>query len=164
MEDCSCPLEGWCARHKLNKSTHLHKLCQSRADYRQAWDDNRGPMQDGGSKARSKPYTHWEPLHAYPVTQAHNWDPRAAKVFYRKWEAAIPNKGGCACKANWEKLELSPDYSTAHAFFEWAWKAHDTVSEKITADGRQIRRYTLAECYAIWGMHTGDTVSPPPLF
>lgn len=42
--ECSCPLAGYCARHKIEKNEHWHRLCQKEA-YRQAWDEGRGPGQ-----------------------------------------------------------------------------------------------------------------------
>lgn len=43
---CSCPLAGYCERHQREKYPHLHKLCQTREDYRAAWD----------AKAKGEPY------------------------------------------------------------------------------------------------------------
>ncbi len=37
-EFCQCPTPGYCWRHKMRKSLHLHHLCQTRADYRALWD------------------------------------------------------------------------------------------------------------------------------
>jgi hypothetical protein len=37
-EPCQCPNAGWCQRHRMDKPLHLHKLCQSREDYRALWD------------------------------------------------------------------------------------------------------------------------------
>jgi hypothetical protein len=42
---CECPLAGWCERHKVSKGSNWHKLCQTRDNYRQAWDEGRGPGQ-----------------------------------------------------------------------------------------------------------------------
>jgi hypothetical protein len=43
--ECTCPLAGHCDRHNVYKTEHWHHLCQTRQDYRQAWDDGRGPGQ-----------------------------------------------------------------------------------------------------------------------
>lgn len=43
---CTCPLAGYCDRHRVKKSDVWHQLCQSRVDYRAAWDDGRGPGQN----------------------------------------------------------------------------------------------------------------------
>ena len=44
-EPCSCPIAGWCDRHKVKKHKVWHQLCQSHDDYRKAWDKGRGPGQ-----------------------------------------------------------------------------------------------------------------------
>lgn len=42
---CSCPLAGLCERHKMEKPSHWHELCQKHDSYRQAWDNGIGPGQ-----------------------------------------------------------------------------------------------------------------------
>lgn len=43
---CECPLAGFCTRHGIHKSAHLHKLCQNHAGYFAQWDACRGPGQN----------------------------------------------------------------------------------------------------------------------
>lgn len=43
----------WCERHKCKKNATWHRLCQTRSDYRAAWDEGYGPGQIG--TARRKP-------------------------------------------------------------------------------------------------------------
>jgi hypothetical protein len=45
MTGCQCEHPGWCERHGVRKSPHLHKLCQTRQDYYDAWEQGRGPGQ-----------------------------------------------------------------------------------------------------------------------
>jgi hypothetical protein len=47
MNDCWCniPDGGYCARHDVEKSAHLVKLCQTNERYFLAWEENRGPGQ-----------------------------------------------------------------------------------------------------------------------
>lgn len=51
MPDCSCNSvpDGekriWCERHQCWKTRNWVKLCQTREDYRKAWDEGRGPGQ-----------------------------------------------------------------------------------------------------------------------
>jgi len=52
MRDCTCPLASYCERHTINKSPHWHKLCQTRLDYRAAWDRGIGPGQTEKLAAR----------------------------------------------------------------------------------------------------------------
>jgi ADP-heptose:LPS heptosyltransferase len=44
---CECTAFGDCPRHKLTKHPHWHKLCQTRQDYYDAWEQGRGPGQTG---------------------------------------------------------------------------------------------------------------------
>ena len=44
-DPCSCPLAGWCDRHDVRKNNTWHQLCQSKDNYRAAWDEGRGPGQ-----------------------------------------------------------------------------------------------------------------------
>jgi len=43
IEPCSCPLAGYCDRHKgtskEKKTKFLHKLCQTNDKYRKSWDE-----------------------------------------------------------------------------------------------------------------------------
>jgi hypothetical protein len=45
MTECECAEPGWCERHKMMKPAHWHHLCQTRENYRLAWDEGRGPGQ-----------------------------------------------------------------------------------------------------------------------
>ena len=42
---CTCPEPGWCERHKMHKTPHLHRLCQTRPAYFAAWERGDGPGQ-----------------------------------------------------------------------------------------------------------------------
>jgi hypothetical protein len=48
---CQCNISGtkdgwaWCERHQVKKTAHWVRLCQSRPDYFQAWEEGRGPGQ-----------------------------------------------------------------------------------------------------------------------
>ena len=43
---CECPLAGYCKRHGVTKSAHLHKMCQNHVGYFNMWENCRGPLQD----------------------------------------------------------------------------------------------------------------------
>ena len=43
---CECPMVGFCQRHGINKSPHLHKLCQNHIGYFNMWESCRGPNQN----------------------------------------------------------------------------------------------------------------------
>lgn len=43
--NCECPLAGYCNRHGVDKSNHLHKLCETNIRYFNMWENCRGPGQ-----------------------------------------------------------------------------------------------------------------------
>lgn len=43
---CECPVAGFCKRHGIIKSPHLHKLCQNHNGYFKMWEECRGPKQN----------------------------------------------------------------------------------------------------------------------
>lgn len=54
---CSCPAAGCCERHRMQKSSHLHKLCVEREDYRRLWDrkaEGRQPPAPQQEKGKSR--------------------------------------------------------------------------------------------------------------
>lgn len=46
ITQCECPVAGFCKRHGVHKSVHLHKLCQSHVKYFNLWEKCRGPNQN----------------------------------------------------------------------------------------------------------------------
>jgi hypothetical protein len=44
---CECVEPGWCPRHRCVKNELHFQLCRRRPDYFQAWEEGRGPGQDG---------------------------------------------------------------------------------------------------------------------
>lgn len=54
MSDCECPLAGFCPRHKIDKPPAWHRLCQTKPEYRDVWDQGIGPGQRR-KRAASKP-------------------------------------------------------------------------------------------------------------
>ncbi|MCA9045314.1 MAG: hypothetical protein KDA69_13390 [Planctomycetaceae bacterium] len=46
---CVCTDPGFCERHQCQKTPHLLKLCQTRPDYFQLWEEGHGPLQRNGS-------------------------------------------------------------------------------------------------------------------
>lgn len=51
---CECPLAGYCERHGVNKSAHLHKLCKNHIGYFQMWEDCKGPNQNPNNCTKNK--------------------------------------------------------------------------------------------------------------
>ena len=63
MTQCECPIAGYCKRHGIHKPDGWHRLCQSRDDYRAAWDDGHGPGQRREpQERREKPMPYWARL------------------------------------------------------------------------------------------------------
>ena len=53
MTGCECPFHGWCERHRVNKSTRMHDVCQTKQKYFDAWEQGRGPGQTIVQKPKS---------------------------------------------------------------------------------------------------------------
>jgi len=51
---CECRLEGWCDRHRVNKSRHLHELCRNNKKYFDMWENNIGPGQPSTGHKQAK--------------------------------------------------------------------------------------------------------------
>lgn len=81
----------WCERHKCWKTRQWQKLCQTRADYRRAWDEGRGPGQvKGGTPGKTT------------VTRKPAQQPRRTKGVGDHLkdvtaELGITMKQGCSC-------------------------------------------------------------------
>lgn len=43
--NCVCTGAGFCERHNIEKTPHMHKLCQNHAGYFKMWEECRGPGQ-----------------------------------------------------------------------------------------------------------------------
>jgi hypothetical protein len=43
---CECPLAGYCNRHQVQKTPHMHKLCENHQGYFELWENCKGPGQD----------------------------------------------------------------------------------------------------------------------
>jgi hypothetical protein len=139
-------LEEW-----LDRSPVWRRLYERDARYRKLWDSGKAPGQQiPRPKVYGPAYNHWGPLHYYAVKNQRDWSPQKAKRFFIDWQKRIPKRGTCNCQKNWLELKLVPDYSSAVAFFEWAWFAHDTVTQHLIANSNKGQRITLDECYAIW--------------
>jgi len=52
---CVCPLSGFCNRHGIDKTPHMHKLCQNHTGYFNAWEACRGPGQQNTNCGKSEP-------------------------------------------------------------------------------------------------------------
>jgi hypothetical protein len=148
ITDCVCELAGFCARHQLKKNAHWHALCKSDAAYFRAWEQGKGPGQQVKTDAVlcNVTYNHWMPLHNYAPKNWDVWSERAARAWYRQWLRGLP-KTGCGCAESWKKevAEIPVDFSSPQAFFEWAWRIHDAVNQRL---GKPTT--TIEEAYQLW--------------
>lgn len=163
-EPCDCPMSGWCSRHGVEKTTVLHKLCQTRENYRRAWDEGRGPGQDKAAadgriqaakprvlptddEKRKAANAWWHEFHSYPPTQRESWIPARAMTWLAKIERSIPQYG-CKCVDQWRtaKLSMQPDFSSARSFAEWGFNMHNYVS----LNHAKNPILPLAECWALY--------------
>ena len=127
---CSCPIAGFCDRHKIHKGDHYFRLCQEREDYRTKWDANRGPSQKNSElqikrhqakKDRLEQSRElWEELHLKKGADA-KW--------LAGWVKRIP-KFGCACREGFERIlrKIPPRFDDWH---KWTWEAHNAVNAKL---------------------------------
>ena len=141
---CSCPIAGFCDRHKIHKGDHYFRLCQEREDYRTKWDANRGPSQKNpelqikrhqAKKDRLEQSRElWEELHLKKGADA-KW--------LAGWVKRIP-KFGCACRKGFELIlrEIPPRFDD---WFAWTVEVHNAVNRKL---GR--KEWTLDEAVARW--------------
>ena len=51
---CTCDRPGWCERHHMKKSPHLHMLCRNNQSYFDAWENGSGPGQNGPPRGVSQ--------------------------------------------------------------------------------------------------------------
>jgi len=89
----------------------------------------------------------WQALHSYAPTNATKWNPATARQWYdTEWTQLIPSCG--ECRQHWAELtkQHPPDFSSARAFFEWAWARHNDVSTMHS----KRPTITLEEAYTVY--------------
>ena len=137
---CSCTRVGYCERHGIIKTAHWYRLCTARTDYRELWDENRGPGQLSSESAanaekrkesilRSREV--WASLHRY--TKSGTWNAEAAKCWYFEWWRPRIPEYGCRCRRHWLDLETKfpPDFSSEEAFFIWGFERHNDANRLL---------------------------------
>ena len=89
----------------------------------------------------------WGVIHSYAPTNATKWNPATARQWYdTEWTPLIPSCG--ECRQHWAELtkQHPPDFSSARAFFEWAWSRHNDVSTMHS----KRPTITLKEAYTVY--------------
>lgn len=66
---CECPIAGFCKRHGVNKSTHLHRLCQNHVGYFNMWEECRGPKQNPNDCNKSSTAPKIEAIISDPIQE-----------------------------------------------------------------------------------------------
>ena len=102
---CHCEPSGYpfyCERHKVKKTAHWVRLCQTRPDYFQAWEEGRGPGQTHAPLPKAE-----SPRRGGPGTELKYIIARCQKLL--PWWDMQPRKGcGCNDTARWMD-QLGPD-------------------------------------------------------
>ena len=150
---CECPNPGFCKRHDMQKGPHLHRLCQTRMDYFQMWEDGHGPGQGVAQQGtKSKPQTLQEvkeqtqntEQESQPVT-SQNIDDNA--VVQDEAEAEEPRQMPNMAKQAWNFTRAGADHlksGAAHAS-EKLYKAR--MEQCDGCDRRQDTRCLECGCY-----------------
>lgn len=149
---CSCDGPGYCTRHGIFKTGHWHLLCRTRDEYRNSWDEGRGPGQSGAAnqpKPRRRPskleraHASWKALHCY--RQVGIWDANEAARWYEDdWKPTVPS-AGCSCRRHWLEIESKqpPEFLSENAFFRWGFDRHNDINRML---GK--REYTWQQAIA----------------
>lgn len=148
MSECECPLAGFCERHQINKGPRWHHLCQTRPNYREAWDrlaagesvKRQATMERKARQSKrliQKGRECWRRLFSEVETPEDLQD----------WEQTIP-RYGCNCKRfydEWIKAN-PPEINGGRVAFRWKWSLKSAVNRHLGhAD------LTLEEAAARWG-------------
>lgn len=127
---CTCPLAGYCEKHRVNKTEHWHHLCQTRQDYRQAWDDGRGPGQERDPSKRiaieERRARQLDYMRALWVEAHSKQDP--TPEWFADWVSRVPSFG-CGCKS-WLKEYLKTNPVRYDDLYAWSVECHDAVNKK----------------------------------
>ena len=132
MTKCECALVGWCKRHKVDKTKHLLHLCQTRQDFFDAWEENRGPGQlNATDKAKRVRIVKSREEIRQKGREA--WNELFCKVNTRDelqiWEGMIP-KYGCDCESFYKQWkQANPPNETIG--LEWKWRLKSAVNAKL---------------------------------
>lgn len=143
---CSCPLAGYCERHRVEKGKHWHYLCQTRSDYRDKWDVGKGPGQNNPELqvaiqvARQTRVERGRKLWAELHTKQD-----ATPEWFALWMQRVPSFG-CGCRNAFAAIIAvnPPQYDD---WFAWTVEAHNAVNDKLNKP-----QITIEEARTIWQM------------
>jgi hypothetical protein len=85
----------------------------------------------------------WRPLHEFAKTKA---TVEAQRAFVAQWETSLPD--ACGCQSKWLAFKYNFDYGDN--FLLSTIFAHDLVSERLIAEGRQIYQVPIEQSLRLW--------------
>lgn len=148
---CECSISGFCARHNVDKTPHFLHLCQTRPDFFQAWEDNRGPGQLS-TKDRTARRVIVKRREDIAKLGRELWEELFTAVETHedldRWEAKIP-KYGCDCDRFYKNWKLE-NHLGNELSFEWKWSLKSAVNKKLEKDNLD-----LDEAMAVFGYPDG---------
>lgn len=146
---CECPLAGYCARHKRNKTQHLHRLCQTDQRYFNYWEsppsEESPPPSSSDAEAKRLEILRslWAELHSYNPGK---WVAEEAEKWFAWWLRRVPSFG-CSCQSHFKDIikKHPPDFSSHDSFFEWTVARHNDVNQRL---GKEI--FTLEKARMLY--------------
>lgn len=127
---CECPAAGFCQRHGVEKNATLHKLCQTKDSYRQAWD------------AKKMPFQRVKPVAVARKSKARKSDRVTSRVFRQHGvgskikeiiNAANIKVSGCACNSKaheWDRNGV--EWCKEHRDELAGWLESQAISHEIS--------------------------------
>jgi len=139
---CECPIAGYCSRHGVDKTSLLHRKCQTDPAFWEAWEKGKGPLQEKKhSAARGGP-----PVHKQGSGPGTELKKELAKLGF-----STASGCGCSSKSNkmdkWgaekcrEKIEEITDW-LVDAAKKNSWLTRIAVSAPIVGD---VARYEIKQ-------------------
>jgi hypothetical protein len=135
MSECICPIAGYCERHKVLKTQHWHKLCQTREEYRALWEAGKGPgctIDPSVAKARGDAQEQRIELCRALWLELHSKE-NPSPEWFANWVGRVPNFG-CGCRS-WLREYLRKNPPRYDDFYAWSVEVHNAVNVKL---GRPI--------------------------
>jgi len=115
ITDCSCPLAGYCERHKTRKTPHMHMLCATRPQYFALWEGGKGP----GQQVQIAPRT--PPVATPPKLLGDQIESLLATFGITKDRVEEWVGGPCGCTERQQKLNALGEWAASAADRGKAW-------------------------------------------
>lgn len=148
---CECSKAGFCTRHNVDKTPHLVHLCQTRQEFFQAWEENRGPGQRSTNDRTARRTIIrrrediarlgrelWEEL--FTTVKTHD--------DLERWEAKIP-KYGCDCDTFYRAYKAQFPPTKDYIDFAWKYWLKCAVNKKLGKD-----QFSWHEALTVYDLET----------